>query len=466
MRACVRCFRMPVGAWCKVRPNGPMDDLCVKSSGLTDGAMLQVRGALRRSGFGPIGMALLGPLIVVAISLCRSPDLMAQGHLWAEDAFFLPHMLEPGPLWSKGLFIYNGHLELLNNLVFAAASHLRLKMIPLATSYCGLFVECALAFLVVLRRQDLEIGLFSALSISALVVVSPCSAEHQLNMLNSVWTSAGVLLVMISLPKARLERHKPSVAATAVFLGLSGIPALSLTPVAVMHAAAWRSRPHALIAAALTLCGVVQAALLVTHGTPNRFGSVSFWVYLAAPFFHVLVEHLIGIEATSALGHWFQQSIPNTAAVSSLMLAPIALLGWICVHIARSRDLRSRLLLATFLYVVTFNTTFAIGDRNDLFSIYDMRYFFVPSLCLALLVARTGDKSPRWPSRAVLCLLAFVTVLSAKDYFWDGYNGMYVTRQRDWRRDVDNCGTSGGPCRVEVDPGGYYAVDIPVHAAR
>ena len=443
-----------------------MDDLSVTSLGPTDGTVAKVPKTDRRSDFDSIGVALLGPLIVVAVSVCRSADVMAQGHLWAEDAFFLTHMLKPGSLWSKGFFIYNGHLELLNNFVFAAASHIRLKMIPLATSYCGLFIECALAFLVVLGRQDLEIGLFSALSISTLIVVSPCSAEHQLNMLNSVWTSAGILLVLINLPKERLERHKPSLAVAATLLGLSGIPALSLTPVAMLHAAAWRSRPHALIAAALTLCGVLQATLLLTYGTPNRFGSVSPWVYLAAPFFHVFVEHLMGVEATSALSHWFQQSTPNTAAVSSLMLAPIALLGWICMHLATSRDLRSRLLLTTFLYVVTFNITFAIGDRNDLFSIYDMRYFFVPSLCLALLVARTGEVSTRWPFGAVLCMLAFVTVTSTKDFFWDGYNGMYVTRQRDWRRDVANCRAGDGSCRVEVDPGGYYAVDIPPPLAR
>ena len=444
---------------------GSMSDLGATLPGPTVDAAPRAK-ADRRSGFGRIGIALLGPSIVVAISLLRSPDVMAQGHLWAEDAFFLTHMLAPGPLWSKALFVYNGHLELLNNLAFAAASHLRLKMVPLATSYCGLLVECALAFLVVRGRRGLEIGLPSTLLISALLVVSPCSAEHQLNMLNSVWTSAGILLVLINLPKERLERHEPAVAAASILLGLSGIPALSLTPVAVMYAAAWRSRPHALVAAALVLCGVIQAALLLTHGAPNRFGSVSPWVYLAAPFFHVVVEHLIGIEATSALGHWFQGSIPNTAAIPSLMLAPIALLGWACVYIARGRDLRSRLLLATFLYVVTFNIAFAIGDRSDLFSIYDMRYFFVPSLCLALLMARTAEIPSRWPRGVILWALAFVTVLSAKDYFWDGYNGMYVTRQRDWRAGVAECQAGAGPCRIEVDPGGWYVVDVPAPAVR
>ena len=442
-----------------------MSDLHVTHLAATVGAAPR-SWADRRIGFGPIGVALLGPLVVVAISLLRSPDIMAQGHLWAEDAVFLTHMLQPGSPWAKALFVYNGHIELLNNLVFAAASHLKLKMIPLATSYSGLLVECALAFLIVLGRRGLEIGLFSALLIDALIVVSPCSAEHQLNMLNSVWTAAGILLVMINIPEGRLKGRERDVVAAAAVLGMSGIPALSLTPVAMLYAAVWRSRPHALMAAALTLCGVIQAALLLTHGASDRFGSVSSWVYLAAPFFHVMVEHLAGVEAASALGHYFQQSVSDAVAISSLMLPPLALLGWTCTHIARSLDLRSRLLLASFLYVVAFNITFAIGDRNDLFSIYDMRYFFVPSLCLALLLARTAEVSQRWPRSAVLCVLGFVTVQSAKDYFWDGYNGMYVTRQRDWRRNVADCQAGVGPCRVEVDPGGYYTVDIPSPAAR
>ena len=440
-----------------------MSDLSVKFLGSAVGATPRARVDRR---FGAAGVALLGPLVVVAISLLRSPDVMAQGHLWAEDAVFLTHMLRPGSPWAKAFFVYNGHIELWNNIVFAAASHLRLKMVPLATSYCGLLVECALAFLVVLGRRGLEIGLPSALLIAALIVVSPCSAEHQLNMLNSVWTAAGILLVLINLPEARLKGREPGAIAATILLGLSGIPALSLTPVAMLYAAVWRSRPHALIAAALVLCGLIQAALLVTHGAPNRFGSVSAWVYLAAPFFHVFVEHLAGVEAASALGHWFRGSMPDAVAISSLMLVPFAFLGWMGAHIARSGDRRSRLLLATFLYVVTFNIAFAIGDRNDLFSIYDMRYFFVPSLCLALLLARTAEVSPRWPRGAVLSVLGFVTFQSAKDYFWDGYNGMYVTRQRDWRQDVANCQAGAGPCRVQVDPGGYYTVDLPAPAAR
>ncbi len=413
-----------------------------------------------------MSMGLLGPALVIVISAFRSPAIMMQGHLWAEDSFFLTHMLTEDSFASKILYIINGHLEILNSIVFFAASHLKLKMVPLLTSYFGLLIECVLSYLIIFFRSDLRIKLVPALLVSVLVVVSPCASEHQLNMLNSVWLTSAIILIIINLPSQRLESHQPSVAAAVLVLGLSGIPAACLMPVALLHAVAWRSRPHLLIAAALLLCDLVQGTLILAYGIQHRFSSVSPWVYLAAPYFHILVEHLMGVEAASALGHWFLQSQADDSTVLSLMLAPIVLVIWMLLFVLKGKDMRAKLSIATFLYIVVFNITFAIGDRNDLFSIYDMRYFFVPFLVLALLIARMCSVSPQRLTRCILSLMFFVTLLSTKDYFQDGYNGMYVTPQRNWRQDVADCAARGGPCRIEVDPGGFYAVDVPNHITR
>lgn len=425
-------------------------------TGTIDGASAQ-RPTGRSRFAAPAVIALLGPMLVIALSVMRSPAIMAHGRFWAEESHFLAHMLATKSLLYQVFYVYRGHIELLNSTVFALASHLDLKVIPLATTYCGLLIECVLAFMVVFFRKDLEMRLAPALLICVLIVVSPIAVEHYLNMLNSVWITSAILLLIINLPPERLANHRVIVVSSTFVLGLSGIPATCLMPLALLHALVWRSRPHLLVAATLTLCCFIQGALVLIHGAEDRFSSVSPWVYLAAPFLHINVEHLFGVDAASALGHWFKDSGMDAALLPPLMLVPLAILAWMAMHIVRRGETRSRLLLVAIVYTAAFNITFALGDRNDLFTVYAMRYFFLPSFALALLLARTDKVSSQWPPGFALGLMAFVTVISSGDFFRNPFHGTYVDERHHWRRDVEACEARATACTINIGPG-----DVPV----
>ena len=415
-----------------------------------------------------VAIALIGPALIVIICLLRSPEIMREGRFWAEDTFFYNHAIVSSFL-EKLTYVYKGHLEILSSFAAMLASYAKIKMAPLVTTYFGLLIELVLAFLIVCFREDLKFRLLPALLICVLLVISPCASEHYLNTLNSQWLTSAILLLIINLPAKRLEKHPISCVTAASVLGLSGVPAASLAPIALLYALAWRSRPHLLIALALASCCAIQLGLLATHGVSDRFVAVNPLVFLAAPFLQVLVKHLAGVDAENALGTWFLHVIRSEPySFPTALFAPLAILLIIVRHIVHNRKAESSLLLMSFLYVVLFNMMGAGGDRFGMVGVYAMRYFFLPSFILALLVARSdfAGRMGRMGKMPVgIALLVFVSVVSTRDFFFNRYNEGLVVQSRDWRHDVDNCRAASGPCRIEVNPGDFF-VDIPEQLAR
>lgn len=412
-------------------------------------------GPCPRSAGAAATVALTGPLLIVALCWLRSPQMMVQGRFWAEDSMFFGHMAASHSFWEKVFYVYKGHLELIGALSHAVASYLNPKMAPLLTGSAGLLIECSLGYLLVYFRQDLAIRLPSALAICALLVVSPCASEHYLNVLNSQWLTSAILFLLINLPERRLERHPAVIVLATLALGMSGLASSALLPIAALYAACWRSRPHALISAALLVCCCIQGGVIVTHGLDSRFQPLSPSAYVVAPFLQIVVKHLMGVDAESHLAEWFRNGPMATGGPSPFLVLPLGLLAWIASRIYQDRLSHTGLLLLSFLFVTLFNEVGAIGDRNNMVGVYMMRYFFLPSFIVALILARSKPTARAgWLYLAHGALFATLAV-SSIDFFDNGYNASLVTLQHSWRWDIDGCRTHPGPCRIDISPGSY-----------
>ena len=417
----------------------------------------------RRAVGAEATVAVAGPLLIVALCWLRSPQILFQGRFWAEDSMFFGHMLASHSFLDKVFYVYKGHVEIISSLSHAIASDLSPKMAPLFTGSVDLLIECILGYVLVYFRREFAIKLPSALAICALLVVSPCASEHYLNMLNSQWLDSAILFLLINLPERRLERHAAIVVMSTLALGLSGIASSALFPVAVLYAAQWRSRPHALIAATLMVCCCIQGALIVTHGLENRFAPVSLAVYVVAPFLQVVVKHLMGVDAENNLAQWFRTGPMAAGLPSSFIVLPLGVLAWMASRIYRERLSHMGLLLLSFLFVTLFNEIGAVGDRNNMVGVYMMRYFFLPSFIVALILARSRPAPLVGPLSLAHCALFAAVVVSSIDFFGSGYNDSLVTLQHSWRSDIDECRTHPGPCRIDISPGGYE-IELPAGA--
>ena len=180
---------------------------------------------------------------------------------------------------------------------------------------------------------------------------------------------------------------------------------------------------------------------------------------MVAPFLQVVVKHAMGVDAENNLAAWFRGGPMAMHAVSSFVLLPMGLLAGIAHRIRRDGRSDETLLLLSFLIVTLFNEVGAIGDRNDMVGLYMMRYFFLPSLIVALLLARTVPTARGLAPRHAA--LALALLVSTVDFFGSDYNASLVTLDHDWPRQGDACRAGpAGPCRVDTSPDGFR-VDIP-----
>ncbi len=403
-----------------------------------------------------VPLALVGPLIIVALCWLRSPQMLLEGRFWAEDAMFYGYATHSATFLQKAAYVYKGHLELFTSFTHALASYLNPKMAPLFTASAALLLECCLGYLIVALRKELSIGLAPALAICALVVVSPVASEHYLNIVNSQWVAAAILVVLINVSRDGLRGHEILVGLSSLLLGLCGVESCLMFPVALLYAAAWRSRPHVIIAGSLLACCLVQGGLVVTHPIESRLQPMAATGYIVAPFLQIVVKHLLGMAAEIHLAEWYRQGPMATGAPTSFLILPLAALAGLVGLVGKGGRPDRRLLLASILLLLGLNEVGAVGDRNDMVGPIMMRYFFVPGVMVALLLAKSEPAPHSLPLRHAA--LGVALLVSATDFFADGYNDSLVTMQHAWRRDVDGCRSRLGPCHIAISPDGFEVV--------
>jgi hypothetical protein len=395
--------------------------------------------------------------VVLTLMALRAPGILLHGRFWAEEGKLFAVVRERS-LLDQVLYLKGGELQILLDVALALAAHIRIAWAPLVTTYFGVVATCCLVALLVRFRRDLGLDLASALLISVLVLTSPAATENFANSTNIQWTASALALVVILLPgdvlRARLRWALPLV----VLLGLSGVPAASLAPVAALFALARRSRAHGLVAAALASCLAIEATLVLGHGLPpHRTLPNDPFIYVAASFLQLVVKHALGVEATMALGDVLRHATGGGRHVWALLVLPSALLVVAALVIrARWRDPLS-LALLSIGYVVAFNVFGSLGDPRGLIGIWGMRYFFLPTVIglTALPGALRGVRVTRRVSAATLAL-GIAAAVSATDFFAHPYVDPFASEEPSWRAQLATCPAPPQPCRLAISPPGWF----------
>ncbi len=408
---------------------------------------------------GSLALACVGPLIIVALCWLRSPQMLTEGRFWAEDSMFYGNATHSATFLQKAFYIYKGHIEVFTSVSHALASYLNPKMAPLLTGSAALLLECTLGFMLVAFRKELALEFLPVLALCALLVVSPVASESYLNALNSQWLAAAILVVLVNLPREVLDRRKAIVCLASLALGLCGIESCLIFPIALLYTVGRRSGPHAIIASTLLVCCLIQAAMIATHPIDSRFQPIGPTVYIVAPFLQIVVKHLLGMGADIALADGYRHGAIGGGALTSFIVLPTAMLAFLAVLVFRKRERDLRLLLVSLVTLTCLNEIGAVGDRNELVGPFMMRYFFVPSLMAGMLLARSTASSHALPLRQGV--LYVVLVVSAADFFGNGYNDSLVTLRHSWRNDVDECRQHQDACHIGISPDGFEVVLPP-----
>jgi hypothetical protein len=234
------------------------------------------------------------PPLWLTLTLCglalaaRKPDMIHRPQFWAEDGFFFACAYGDG--LKTLLQPYAGYLHLVPRLVALLAAAAPPAFAP------ALFVGCAFlgTLYVAARTQSRRAPFAGRLAAALAVVLVPDAFEVLLNITNLQWVIAsGLLLVLVSADPEKPIEWMHDIAATFV-LGLTGPFSTVLAPLFLARAVRSRTAAGWVLFALVTVCGALQAWMIVTHPQPVATAAIRTPYLLAAPGMRIAGSLFIG----------------------------------------------------------------------------------------------------------------------------------------------------------------------------
>jgi hypothetical protein len=238
--------------------------------------------------------ASIGLMLLCAVLLfSREPGHLLRPGLWAED----------GPRWLRQAYELgfpclwipsSGYLQILSRLVALLAVQFPLTLAPFLFASVAFLVQLLPAVLLLSSRgAKLVPSLLLRGLIAVYYVGAPNSSEVYVALTNAMWHLSLAAFLIIALPKPLTWWGRVSDVLILLSAGLSGPMTLFLVPIAWWHWFAQRNDEGAKVnvyyALALTLCAIIQVAVLITHMAGSRLGDLGA---TPALFAHILVNQL------------------------------------------------------------------------------------------------------------------------------------------------------------------------------
>jgi hypothetical protein len=401
----------------------------------------------------PLPGALWAVFAAYALLLILRAPRIWRGRFWAEEgSVFFPAACSNDLLES--LFLpHLGYLMTVTSLATTlAARSVPLELAPLVTTGIAALVQLLPAALLLTGRIDALPDLLSrALAVALLLVALP-SEENWLTSTNSAHymaVSAGIILV--SQPWSSRTRFVHM--GLLVLAGLSGIDANLLAPFFWWRALRERSRARFEQAVALSLCALIQVAVVLIAPEfgfasvgleGRRTPRLDLQVLAHAVFAKDILLPLTGRAWTE------QVMAPLAKALAAhdpvLWVWPLVILwaGLLAFAVRRGQQWQPRLLLCLSFYMVLVSFMGSIeASRRDWHLAHASalgagRYYYLPNFCLGLaLLMMAGERSalPRRLRQTALALVAWMLLVGSNEFFRSDARRWFFSGP-NWQREV------------------------------
>ncbi len=332
------------------------------------------------------GFVVLSLLLYVALSLTKMQAYLPDGRFWAEEGCrFYPHIALL-PAFEKFFFVFNGHLELVANIITAGATMADFKYAPLVTTYSSFALQTIPVFLIVWMHRSLGIRGWLLPILVLIIVGLPQSPEVWANTANLQFHFS-LLAALIAVLPVRTGIGKHAFRLLLLLSGLSGIPANFVAPAFLYLAANNGDRERWIQFSILAATSLLQLAIIATHGfdTGDRSLTANPLLY----WLPVISQQVVGPLLGPDIGEPFALILRDALAQRSGAI----FLGIICsipfFYIVR-REInagtdtsRTAVICAALLSVL--GTAAALGDKTELISTtFSGRYFFASNVLLTV----------------------------------------------------------------------------------
>lgn len=334
-------------------------------------------------------------LLFLALGAFKMRGYLVEGRFWAEEGSIFFEQISQRGLWDSIWFPFNGHLELVTNLIVLASSAVPLVHAPKVTTYGAFMVQ--LLPLVLIIRNQVAWGLTSKRVCAFAIILAglPQAPEVWANTINLHFHLALAAALILASDR---EGRNWLIASRLILLmaGLGGIPPNFLAPIALLLAIQTRERARWVDFAILAFCCLVQLGFIAAHdfAVGKRDIGAATLVYWLATLSQTVISPLspnswIGNRLIQA-AHAGASALSWSTALALLLSSPLLAAGWHMLR--RNTHMRTRTLLACAFILGILSISTALGDKNELISMsVGGRYFYAPNALLALTLLNCVD---------------------------------------------------------------------------
>lgn len=416
----------------------------------------------------PSALELAALLTVAFVAwFLRAPRVLFEGRVLLEEGCTYLRYAWDVPVLRALVAPHQGYYSLLPNLVSIAAARLiPLRYAGLLFAWAGVLAQLGVAAIVV----TLEVFSTSRMRLLALVTLLLATPSIQ-PLFNSICVQFFLAIGTVALLVSDPQRYPRARSAFLIFAGLNGLTSCSLAPFFWVRARLLRSRAAVLQAALLSLCALLQGAIVLfslRHAARSlqphawkMLGPVLFQRMLLEPW---LTGRVAGIYDRYLLSHF---SMPYLTAVA--LAAFLGVIGFLML--ARRAGSAPLWLAVAAFWCFFFHWYGALGsDLNNLTPVGEDRYWLTGNalLALALLLCARSLTIPTALRHlsALLLTLGWLVGLVAYQSGWS-YLHDYTPWQLQveaWQRDpllALRGAPSGWPLHIRLTP---QHLDLPLPA--
>lgn len=364
----------------------------------------------RAGGSTPAGRRWIVFAIIIVgalLLLLRRGEALRTPFLWAEDgAVFVQQGLEPG---ADLLTPYNGQLWLLQRLLVLGGRVLPLEALPLALLVGSLLLTLlGLAVLLQARLAPLFGGLpYQALAFGLLLLL-PGAWESLGTTLSVHWWLVFSATAILIAPPARHRWGSVAELVWLALLGLSGLVAWIVLPIAIGAMVVRRDRAALMRALVLVVTAAVQMVVLLTS-TREASGDTGLIDVVRITVLRIGGVAVIGESSLASM------AVPGTS-IPALVVGAVFLLAALLVAVLGRRWPSIALLLAAA--VSTAIGLWGAAEPLALLTLPGGGRYFVPAIGMAVLILVLGltatQRGVRILSAIALVSMAFAIITDAR----------------------------------------------------
>ncbi|MCI0706242.1 MAG: hypothetical protein L0Y80_01985 [Ignavibacteriae bacterium] len=340
------------------------------------------------------------------------------GRFWAEEGkVFYADLVNM--LWYQSIgYLYNGHIELITNLIVYLSTLVSFENAPLITTYGSFFVQSIPVLFVIIQRKHFAHHWLGIIVFLFVILGLRQSAEVWANSVNLHFHFA--LLAALVLGKPLVEETPDWTSRILLALsGLSGVPANFLTPLFYVAAYRERNRERTIQAFILSATAILQIALILTHQSAieSRFLSFNILTFCSGLLSQQMISPFFPANAAKYLINALKD-LPGSGFEGWLTFSVfLALYGWLLSYLYRSRSVVAKYLGAGALLMAIASVLTSLGDKSLMLSLdASGRYFFVPNCLLFLAWIATLQHYRKPALRIVMFIIVLIFADRANAY--------------------------------------------------